>query len=474
MVHDGSTSLKTNSVLSKLVRPRWFAKGTDGWNKMVEKRPEFDVAETTAIALRKAERAGFRFAVLGRTVAVMALAISFLLSYYYPINLGIFGITTLIALGGLTSLAAVATRYEKPARFALFTFDASAVTVLLAFVPLSSGGDIPQNLVFLTSSVQHYYLIVAAAVLTLSPPLVLWTGAWAAGGLLFATWWIISGMAQVVTYANLPISPTRDVYLNTVLNPDFLGLASRVQETLMILLVTAIAALAVHRARLVVSEHAEARASERRVQKIFGRYVPAPVLRELLDEGHLVPQTRLATLLFVDIKGFTSLSAGLPPLRLVRFLNAFFSAVTDIADQHGGVVVTYIGDAVLISFNAPLPASDHAERALAASRDILKATQDQQFDGIYISIRIGVATGLVAAGTMGADDRQTYTVYGDAVNLAQRLQELNKQTKTDCLICEATARQAGHHRALLSLGAHPIRNLRSPVEVFTFSDASLK
>lgn len=441
------------------------------WKKMIEKAA-LDLSKTTADALRKAERAGFRIAVLGRTVAVMALAISFLLSYYYPINLGIFGITTLFALAGLTSLAAIHTRYEKPARFALFAFDASSVTVLLTFVPLSSGGDIPQNLVFLTSSVQHYYLVVAAAVLTLSPPLVLWTGAWAAGGLLFATWWIMSGMAQVITYASLPISPTRDVYLNTVLNPDFLGLASRVQEMLIVLLVTAIAALAVHRARRVVSDHAEARASERRVQKIFGRYVPASVLRELLDEGHLVPQTRLATLLFVDIKGFTSLSEGLPPLRLVSCLNAFFSAVTDITDQNGGVVVNYIGDAVLISFNAPLPVSDHAERALAASRNILKATRDQQFDGLEISIRIGIATGLVAAGTIGADDRQTYTVYGDAVNLAQRLQELNKTTKTDCLICEATARQAGRHLALTSLGVHPIRNLLSPVEVFTFTDGN--
>lgn len=242
---------------------------------------------------------------------------------------------------------------------------------------------------------------------------------------------------------------------------------------LIILLVTAIAALAVHRARRVVSDHAEARASERRVQKIFGRYVPAPVLRELLDEGHLAHQTRLATLLFVDIKGFTSLSEGLPPLRLVRFLNAFFSAVTDIADQNGGVVVNYIGDAVLISFNAPLPVSDHAKRALAASGDILKATQNRQFDGISIGVRIGVATGLVAAGTLGADDRQTYTVYGDAVNLAQRLQELSKHTKTDCLVCETTARQAGHDLALTSLGVHPIRNLLSPVEVFTFSDGVL-
>jgi adenylate cyclase len=435
---------------------------------MVAKNTTFNPPETTANALSKAERTGFKIAVIGRFIAVMAIAFAYFLSYYYPINLRIFGLTAAIALAGLTSLAAIGTRYEKMARFALFSFDTTAVTVLLAFIPLSSGGDIPQNLVFLTSSVQHYYLVVAAAVLTLSPPLVLWTGAWAAGGLLFATWWIMSGMAQVVSYNSLPISPTRDVYLQTVLNPDFLGVASRIQEALIIALVTAIAALAVHRARRVVSDHAQAKASELRIQNLFGRYVPAPVLRELLDEGHMAPQTRLATMLFVDIKGFTHLSEGMPPARLVHLLNEFFSALAEIVDQNGGVIVNYIGDAVLISFNAPLPIENHADRALKASREILTMTEDRQFDGISIGLRIGIATGLIAAGTVGAGDRQTYTIYGSAVNLAQRLQELNKQTRTNCLICGETAKQTRYNDSLISLGMVSIRNLDHPIEAFKF------
>ncbi len=439
---------------------------------MANRHTLFSSPEATARALRRAERTGFKIAVIGRTAAVMLIAVAYLLSYYFPINVGIFGITATIALGGLTSLAAIGTRYEKQARFALFAFDATAVTVLLAFVPLSSGGNVPQNLVFLTSSVQHYYLVVAAAILTLSPPLVLWTGAWAAGGLLFATWWILSGMEQVVSYNNLPIAPPRDVYIDTVLNPNFLGIASRIQEALIIVLVTAIAALAVHRARQVVRDHAKAEASQRRVQNLFGRYVPAPVLRELLDEGHLVPQTRLATLLFADIEGFTRLSEGMHPTKLVHFLNEFFTAVTDIVDQNGGVVVNYIGDAVLISFNAPLPVESHADRALSASREILAMTANRKFDGIPVRLRIGIATGLIAAGTVGAGDRQTYTVYGDAVNLAQRLQELNKEMGTDCLICGATARHA-RNGLLTRLGMFTIRNLGAPIEVFGHKDESL-
>ncbi|MGR9059561.1 hypothetical protein ACU8NH_27260 (plasmid) [Rhizobium leguminosarum] len=207
-----------------------------------------DMIET---ALNDAERTGFKIAAVGRTIAVTLIALAFLPSYYFPINIGISAITLAIALIGLTSLAAIGTRYEIKARFALFAFDATVVTVLLAFIPLSSGGDIPQNLVFLTSSVQYYYVVVAASVLTLSPPIVIWTGSWATGGLIFATWWIRSGMDKVLSYGDLPIAPSPEIFFETVLSPNFLGMASRVQEALIIALVTAIAALAVHRARRV-------------------------------------------------------------------------------------------------------------------------------------------------------------------------------------------------------------------------------
>lgn len=422
-------------------------------------------------ALSGAERTGFKIAAIGRTIAITLIALAFLPSYYFPINLGIFAITLAIACIGLTSLAAIGTRNEISARFALFAFDASVVTVLLAFVPLSSGGKIPQNLVFLTSSVQYYYVVVAASVLTLSPPIVIWTGAWATGGLIFATCWILSGMDKVLSYGDLPIGPSPEIFFETVLSPNFLGIPSRVQEALIIALVTAIAALAVHRARRVVRNHARAEANERRVQRLFGRYVPAPVLRELLAAGHLAPQTRSATLLFADIEGFTRLSEGMHPTQLVQLLNEFFAAVTDIVGRNGGVVISYVGDAVLVSFNAPLPVEDHADRALAASREILAITTRQQFDGHTIRLRIGIATGVIAAGTVGADDRQTYTVYGNAVNLAQRLQELTKETNANCLICGATAQQArAFGPTLTRLGLFNIRNLATPTEVFSHAD----
>ncbi len=435
---------------------------------MHETRLSEETSDTIKTALDDAERKGFRLAVIGRTVAILTIALTSLWGYYFPVNIAVSALTATIACIGLMSLMAVGTRYERQARFALFAFDATIISALIAFAPLSSGDAIPQNLVFMTSRVQNYYIVVASAILTLSPIVVIWTGAWSVGGLIWATLWIMSGMDNYLTFGDLPPGPSRDDYFNTVLNPDFLGTASRGMEALILSAVTAIAALAVRRARTVVQDHAHAEAGRVRVQNLFGRYVPAPVVRELIYQGHLTPQMRQATLLFADIEGFTRLAENTPPEKLVNLLNELFSQVSAIIDRNGGVVINYIGDAIIASFNAPLPAEDHAARAIEASRAILAMVAAQQFEGFTISLRIGIATGAVAAGTVGGGERQTYTLYGDAVNLAQRLEALNKELSTKCLICETTARQAnGARDRLTSLGVVSIRNRELPTEVFT-------
>ena len=167
-------------------------------------------------ALREAERTGFRYAVIGRTVAILIFTCTSIWGYYFPINFAVAGVTAAIGVVGLSSLLAVGSRYERPARFALFAFDALIISALLAFAPLSSGDAIPQNLAFLTSRVDYYYVIVASAILTLSPVLVLWTGAWAVGGLVAATIWIMSGMDRILSFDDLPPGPSRDVYFQTV------------------------------------------------------------------------------------------------------------------------------------------------------------------------------------------------------------------------------------------------------------------
>ena len=419
------------------------------------------------VALREAERKGFRLAIVGRSVAASVFAVSYLLTHHFPTNLYVLIGTVGLIIVGIAALLAVGTRYERPARFLLFAFDAMVITALLAVAPLSSGDVIPQNLVFFTARVQYFFIVIAAAALTLSPLLVIWAGGWATCGLLGATLWIWLGMENPLSFSDLPQAPSRDVFVATVLNPDFLGVGLRLQEALIMAVVTAISALAVHRARKIVGALARANASQRRVERVFGRYVPSPVIRELLEEGHLKPQSRKATLMFVDIEGFTRLAETVAPEKLFALLNELFGEITAIIDQQGGVVISYIGDAVMASFNAPLPVEDHAARAIEAARAILTMVERRKFQGVEFRLKIGIATGNVAAGTVGAGERQSFTLYGDAVNLSQRLERLTKEHATRCLICETTASEAnGAQGQLTSLGVVSIRSRTGKLEIF--------
>jgi adenylate cyclase len=422
-------------------------------------------------ALALAQRRGFQLAVIGRSIAVTALAFVFLAGYHYPANLQIWAGTLLLALGGLMALGTLGRPLEQTARYVFFAVDAGLVSALIAFAPLSSGDDIPQNLVFLTSRVHYYYLVIAASILTLSPRLVLWTGACCIVGLGAATLHIMSQMDQVLTFGDLPYAPTKDVFNAVVLNANFVGTASRIEEALVMAALTAIAAMAVRRARSVVLARVASDEKRRHLQQQFGRYVPASVIAALEADGHLEPQQRNATLLFADIEGFTTLSENLPPAELIRILNQLFTAVGEVVANHGGLVVNYVGDAVIAAFNAPLPLEDHAYQAVLAARGILQMVSERDFTGRHVRLRIGIATGPVAAGTVGSQERLVFTLYGDTVNLAQRLEALNKTLGTRCLICETThAAVSGRLPGLKSLGPQQVRNRKRSVEVHALVD----
>ena len=420
-----------------------------------------------AIALAEAERKGFRLAVIGRTCALLAFALFYLAIYKYPNNVVVAGVILLTAVAGLIPLRLTYGRYESISRYVLFTVDAAVASAIVAFLPISSGGDVPQNLVFLTSRTEYFYVIVATSILSLSPMLVIWTGLCVMAGLAGATSWIMSGMERVVSPGALPSAPSREDVLAVLLSPDFLGLSVRVNEAVVVGLVTCIAALAVHRARNVVRANSATEAERARIQRIFGRYVPPQVVEQLLQAGQLAPQQRTASILFADIKGFTRLSETLPPPRLIAILNDFFGAATAVVDERGGVVVNYVGDALIAAFNTPLPAEDHAARAVDAGRALLSLVRELEFEGHRLQIRIGVATGPVAAGTVGGEARRTYTLYGDTVNLAQRLEALNKELRTDFLISSSTF-EAARLSCIdaVSMGSVQVRGREGAIDVF--------
>ncbi|HEV7589827.1 MAG TPA: adenylate/guanylate cyclase domain-containing protein [Longimicrobium sp.] len=201
--------------------------------------------------------------------------------------------------------------------------------------------------------------------------------------------------------------------------------------------------------------------ARRRVRGLMSRYVNPEIVRRLADESHdlmLGGQRVPLTILFSDIRGFTSLSEKLPAEGVVEMLNEYLGAMTEIVFAHGGTLDKFIGDAVMALWGAPLPAPDHARRAadcalaMMAELERMNARWDAAGASADLRIGIGINTGEAVVGNIGSlKHKLEYTAIGDAVNLASRLESLNKDMGTTIIISEATraALGEGYHTAPL-------------------------
>ena len=178
------------------------------------------------------------------------------------------------------------------------------------------------------------------------------------------------------------------------------------------------------------------------------RYLSPGVASELIASGGLIASRQVvATVMFTDIEGFTTLSETMSPQDTVDLLNAYFTLLNVVIGHEGGTINNFLGDAVVVLFNVPAPQADHAYAAVRAALSIQAALDQQRFNlsggrSVCLPTRIGINTGPVSAGSFGAEDRQGYTVYGDAVNLAARIEPQNKRFGTRILVSRETRDQA--------------------------------
>jgi class 3 adenylate cyclase len=209
------------------------------------------------------------------------------------------------------------------------------------------------------------------------------------------------------------------------------------------------------------------------IRDLFGRFVPEEVAHTLVaDRGNLAPQTREATVLFSDIAGFSTLAEGLEPEALIRLLNEYFELLGDIIRRHNGVIQQFQGDAILATFNLPVQDADHAADAVRCAIEIQYALQQRRFgDGHELITRIGINSGTMVGGTVGSESRKGYTVHGDAVNLAARLESLNKAHGTSILVAESTAELAGDGFDFRPIGEVSIRGRQRAARLYTVAVA---
>lgn len=213
--------------------------------------------------------------------------------------------------------------------------------------------------------------------------------------------------------------------------------------------------------------------SRRRLATLFGQYVPPELVERMShDPWHYDMQGRNAelTVLFADLRGFTSVSERLPATELAALINEFLSEMTDIVRAHGGTLDKYIGDAVMAFWGAPVADPLHARHAVAAAHAMQDgmAALNQQFAGRgwpALELGIGINTGPVVVGDLGSRHRRAYTVLGDAVNVAARLQELSEEAPSGILLGQTTATLLPEGACRL-VGTRALRGRQAAVAVY--------
>lgn len=212
------------------------------------------------------------------------------------------------------------------------------------------------------------------------------------------------------------------------------------------------------------------------LRDVFGKYVSETVASALIEDqqrsGRMADTLSEATLMFTDIEGFTTLSERLPPAEVAFLLNAYLGILVPVIQRHGGVVNNFTGDGLFASFNLPRRLETHAASALAAALEIQATLAGRPEgplagkEGATLRTRIGINTGPVIGVSIGTDKRMSYTLLGDAVNIASRIEQLNKQFNSTILASESTVRAAGPGYICTLLGEASVRGHAGDVVVY--------
>jgi adenylate cyclase len=214
------------------------------------------------------------------------------------------------------------------------------------------------------------------------------------------------------------------------------------------------------------------------VRDTFARFVPEDVVNDVLDRAddnlRLVGVRREGTVLFSDLRGFTSFAESLRPDLVIDVLNHYLSEMTDAIMDHGGTLVSYMGDGIMAVFGAPIEQPDHADRAVAAAEEMLGPKLDRFNEWLRgqglsegFQMGVGINSGSVMSGQVGSERRIEYTAVGDTTNTAARLEGMTKGTPHQIFIADSTRAEMADGRRLTFVDEFPVRGRTSGIKVWT-------
>lgn len=413
-------------------------------------------------AIAREELAGLAYMFWGRLIALgvlaaWALTLPFERSGFYLLTLAAFAL-----LGAPPYLLARRGIGGTPVTAAFLLLDAGILTYILMVPPsFYVEGWTPQLNLRLPSFLYLGVFLVGMA-LSYSPALVIWTGiasiaAWSAGFL-----WIATLPDSVVSTSrdSFDSGLSAESVISRFLDPRSVTLTILQYQIVFLVLVTIILTLTVWRSRRLVHRQVAAEAQ----RSALSRYFSPNIVRELSTSGGALDQPAMqpAAVLFADMVGFTAISERLAPDALVGLLREFHGRLARVVFAHDGTVDKYIGDAIMVHFGTPRPQTDDPVRALACAAEMIVEigrwnAERERAGEAPIGIGIGVHYGEVLVGNIGDARRLEYTVLGDTVNVASRLERLTRETGASLVVSDDLV------RAVRGCGVEPsglIKDLR--------------
>lgn len=270
-----------------------------------------------------------------------------------------------------------------------------------------------------------YFLFILAATLRLDFVLPVFTA-------------VVSAIEYMALAAlELPLSAT-------ALESEFVPLY-HLSKTAVFVATGVIAGLVAVRLRQKFVHAMEEATMRERVTNLFGQHVSPAVVDRLLDQRFdAAGELREVCVMFLDIRNFTAQARDRPPQEVVDFLNGIFEFMIEAVDRHQGIVNKFLGDGFMAVFGAPLADADAAPHAVAAAREILAEIDRRQVDESWrLRVGIGINGGLAVTGNVGSPRRKEFTVIGDTVNLASRLEQLTKEVDARLLVSDSVALALG-------------------------------
>ncbi len=293
---------------------------------------------------------------------------------------------------------------------------------------------------------------------------------------------LIVGLAALAAVAGLRRSALQSVLPSVLLLVALLlGAYGLFLAGTVIPVVVPALALVVAAPAMLAINYATVERERSRLRTEFARFVPESVVGDVIaaagDGARLGGRRMYATVLFCDLRGFTARAEGLPPEFVIELLNRYLTEMSDAVLDSGGTLVSFQGDGIMAVFGAPLEQEDHADRALAAAREILgvrlpavNAWVHDRGLGDRFAMGVGICSGFVMSGNVGSDRRLEYATVGDTTNTAARLQSMTKETPHAVLIADSTraalTRQAPD---LTPVGALDVRGRSVPAAVWTLT-----